>query len=289
MHDDTRAMQQESQTARSTVRVWLRAVTATAAIVAVSGVSGVALASDTTGTQPRMSYVGLVGDVSCDEPLMAHGDAGVLVNIGLHAIVQAAPAELLVTSVRGNAETTVTPMVVTLASDVEGATPRTRDLEQQAKAVRIPPLVHALTVSPSDHCGTDIVSAIRVLRDTAAGGIAGRVGSPMAVIVDSNGIEVEQVHFESWYEAHPGADPAVLVKRMLAQGLGQDLHGVQIVWIGLGRIRRHRANVSYENSGVPNAEYRALQRFWNDYVTACGGAPIRFFPTIAVLQGGVAR
>jgi hypothetical protein len=259
-----------------------------AATLAAAG-GGQAAPSGSEGSPPRTSFVGLIGDVSCDEPPLARSDAGLLVRLGLDAVAGSAPAQLLVTSVRGDAESTVQPSVVTLASNVEGAVPRSRAIAQQKQAVALGPLVHALTMSPSDRCGTDIVSAIRVLRDTAAGGTAARVGGPMTIVVDSNGVEVEQVGWERWYRAHPQADPASLVQTLIREGLAQDLHGVQIVWVGLGRVHRQLADGSFENVGVTNREYQALRRFWNDYVTACGGRQIRFFPTVSVLAGGAAR
>lgn len=119
------------------------------------------------------AFVGLIGDVSCDAPPIAPADARALVDLGLNAVAKSAPAELLVTSVRGHAPTTVKPAAVRLASGITGDMARERELEKQKKAVALAPLVAALTTPPSDACGTDVISSIRVLRDVAANGTNG--------------------------------------------------------------------------------------------------------------------
>jgi hypothetical protein len=132
------------------------------------------------------SMVAAVGDRSCDAAPISSADAAELVRFGLDTIVRHAPSTLVVTSIRGRAEATVQPAFVTLASSRHGQISQERDLKRQLAAVKLGPLVQALTRSPDERCGTDVIGAIQALRDFDAGGSDGPVAVPMMIVLESN-------------------------------------------------------------------------------------------------------
>jgi hypothetical protein len=254
---------------RPTVR-HLRSLAASVSVVVLAGLASARAAAP----QPVVtSMIAEVGDRSCDAPPITSADAAQLVRFGLDRVASAAPATLVVTSIRGRAEATVEPAFVTLASTRKGAVSRERDIRRQRSLVKLGPLVEALTRPPTDSCGTDLFGAIRMLRNLDAGGSDGPVAVPLTIVLDSNGFQVETVNVHRWLQSHPRDDARGYGASVAGGPLRQDLRNVVVVFVGLGRLT---------TQGVDDTTYRRLEQFWVGYVQRCGGQ-VRFLSTVSAL------
>ncbi len=225
--------------------------------------------------------VALIGDASCDAVPIVEGDADRLIQTSLSSVGASTPAVLVVTSIRGASEATVLPAVVTLASGLKGAESKRRDIEAQMDQVSTATLRRALTVPPTDECGTDIFGAVSVVRDIAAGGTSGPVATRMTIVIHSNGFQVETVPIRPWLSSHPTESPYAYGESLSRGALKQDLKDVRVIFIGLGR---------YVEDGRRKAtsatEYRRLEEFWTGWIKGCGGS-FAFLPTIDTLADSV--